>query len=190
MISSTIYAQENPITENTDLNSLEQRRQAVKNYIRQELEKGISCFEEFKEIHDELKHQSYNTLEYQVYQQATRTKIQLRIELRDNGCLNKKSLSKPQCINTPECKILEQSYINTKKECRKLEKIYKKTPEEIAHQTIKKIYVDKFFAPGRIRDKAEFEKQIRIISQKKQKLEEIIQKSSKKEQELLNSLLQ
>ena len=175
---------------------LKERKQTTKKFVCQQFKNGYSI----PEIHDQLFDLALNTKEVEVYQQSKEIKNKLWKEL-DNKCATDR-LKHDFCnmIDTSECNLMKQNYINTQKESKELLKLLKARPEIIIYEKISKIFSLEKEINFFLQEKIYKEKEVKNISNQKQKIvqnmlnqkqkiEDDLQEFAKKEQEFLNSLL-
>jgi hypothetical protein len=198
----SLCSQNNLATENTEMDiiefcilsnwKLEEQKQAIKKFIRQQFKKGYSL----ETIHYKAQKLANNTKEEQIYQQSKKIKQDLRRKLRHK--LNKECTvngwyyeEEHNIIDTPECKSIEQNYLKELEEEKKLNKITENTPEKIITRKLSAILsIEQRILDLLQRSERDIDEEIKEHLQRKQRIGEIIQELSKKEKEFLNSLFQ
>jgi hypothetical protein len=201
-ISISLYSQETPIGENTEQNNYEQREQAFKDYIQQELAKGKNL----REIYIQkggLWSQCDNTIERKAYQKImTEDGEKLWKEVNDNNCYITTDSNAyyfvdrdGYFVDTPFCKSMEERYTKIKEEYKNLSKISQNTPEiQIMRKIVR--FLDKSQSLKNderikelLKEQQKIEKTIKDLLEEKQSINEtIVPKLHQEKQELLYSL--
>ena len=172
LVSVPLYSQENNSTqENKESNQYEQRKQAIKDYIRQEREKGKSVGEIYEQKGG-LQSQSNNTVEGKAYNDAHKIKIQIWEDAKNYECRQ----NYWDFIDTPSCKLIESKYIEAQENCEKLQIIYENTPERQISSYVRNFLLE---ADNRnekrqrlLKETQKIEKEIKALSEKKQHITE------------------